>query len=76
MLLFFDGSEARHTASKFERRHWTEVESPFFVRWHDRVSFLSLPEKKRRLYVATPVSWKGFEPCRALAALASLVFTY
>lgn len=46
------------------------------MKWHNRDFFLVPTEERRRSHVATPASWKEYEPCRALIVPSGPVSAY
>lgn len=75
-LYFLEGSKAWCNARKFERRHRTEGDGSYFFGWHNRQLFLAPPEERRRLYVATAMSWVEYKTCSALSVPSGPVLAY
>lgn len=73
---FWNGRKFWRKDTKFGRCHRTELEGSYFVGWHNRKFFFVLPKWRRRLYVATPTSWKEHEPGRAFAVPSSPKIAY
>lgn len=75
-LSFLIGTKVWRVTIKFERRHRTDSGRPYFISWHNRQFFLVLHEERRCLFVGVPPSWRGYEPCRALAVPTSLISAF